>query len=163
MKLKLDESVSSSQDVRALGLEIRDYARWYGQNGIKARVGVRKRKQVESPPISPAAQDLIRAVASKGTLKRKDLDELIDELSYIEAKSPRITITLAAIAPGSLKKSLVNWCREHIAPNVLVDFRFNSTLLGGMVVQYGSHVYDWSFRRQILAGSAKFPEVLRRV
>ncbi len=162
MKLKLDDSVSSPQDVRALGLEVREYARWFGQNSIKARLS-KRRQLIEAPAVSPAALSLIHEAASKGSLKRKDLDNLIAGLAELEAKSPRITITLAAIAPGSVKKSLVGWCRQHIAANVLVDFRFNSTLLGGMVVQYGSHVYDWSFRRQILTGSQKFPEVLRRV
>ena len=53
-------------------------------------------------------------------------------------------------------------CRP-VAPDVLVNFQFNATILGGMVVRYGSHVYDWSFRRQILAKRDTFPEVLRRV
>jgi F0F1-type ATP synthase delta subunit len=50
-----------------------------------------------------------------------------------------------------------------VAPNMLVDFKFNSTMLGGMVVQYGSHIYDWSFRQRILDARDKFPEVLRSV
>jgi hypothetical protein len=32
-----------------------------------------------------------------------------------------------------------------------------------MVVVHGSRIYDWSFRRQILATREKFPEVLRNV
>jgi len=62
-----------------------------------------------------------------------------------------------------IQKNLVNWCRENIAPNILITFQFNATLLGGMVIRHGSNIFDWSFRRQILAARNNFPEVLRRV
>jgi F0F1-type ATP synthase delta subunit len=77
--------------------------------------------------------------------------------------APRVTVTLAAPAPNSLKQTIALWFRENIAPNTLVNFKFNSTILGGMVVVYGSRIYDWSFRRQILVSREKFPEVLRNV
>jgi F0F1-type ATP synthase delta subunit len=74
-----------------------------------------------------------------------------------------MTITLAAPATTGIKKQLTAWCRDNVAPDVLVRFEFNQTLLGGMVVRFGSHIYDWSLRRQILDGRTKFPEVLRNV
>jgi F0F1-type ATP synthase delta subunit len=95
--------------------------------------------------------------------KKIRLDKLIETLEDYGTSAPIITITLAAPAPNSLKKTLIDWCRKNIAPNALIDFRFNATMLGGMVVQYGSRIYDWSFRRQILAARDKFPEILRNV
>ena len=70
---------------------------------------------------------------------------------------------MAGPAPAQLKQKIVEWCRKNIDGDILVDFRFNATLLGGMVVKWGSHVYDWSFKRQLMAARAKFPEVLRNV
>jgi F0F1-type ATP synthase delta subunit len=70
---------------------------------------------------------------------------------------------LAAPPSNGIKKTLVAWCRKNIATDILVNFDFNSTLLGGMVVRYGSHVFDWSFRRKILEEHSKFPGVLRNV
>ena len=74
-----------------------------------------------------------------------------------------MSITLAAPAGAGLKRTLAEWCRQNIDENLLVHFDFNATLLGGMVVNYGSRIFDWSFRRRILEDRAKFPEVLRRV
>ena len=81
---------------------------------------------------------------------------------YIKT-APSITITLVAPTTNDTRKTLVNWCRKNIAPNILVDFRFNTTILGGMVIRYGSHIFDWSFRRQLLNNSKNFSEILRHV
>jgi F0F1-type ATP synthase delta subunit len=44
-----------------------------------------------------------------------------------------------------------------------VNFNYNRSLLGGMVVRAGSRVFDWSFRRQIIGAEEKFTEVFHRV
>jgi hypothetical protein len=161
MKLQLPNSVSSAQDVGALTLEIKEYTKWFTHNAIKQRVNAKR----GAPPmeISPAAHELIRNWCGKKLLTAQILDELLDALESFQRTAPSLTITLAAPANNSAKLTLVTWCRENIAPDVLVSFQLNTTLLGGMVVRYGSRVMDWSFRRQILASRANFPEVLRRV
>jgi len=161
VKLNLQNSVYSPQDLKAIIMEVRRYSRWFAQNSVKTKVSGNATK--EPLAISEAAAVLIREVAKEYPLSQQVLDDLIATLEDLEASSPKITITLAAVPGNKLKKALGEWCRENIAPGILIDFRFNATLLGGMVVQYGSHVYDWSFRRQILAARDKFPEVLRRV
>lgn len=155
MKLKLPASVASSQDLTALLLEMREYAMWAAHEAIKKRVNPKHISPAYE--LSPAGKDLLREAPSD------DVDGLIKTLEGYAASAPSITFTLADTPPGSLKTQLVSWCRENIAPDVLVTFRYNSTLLGGMVVRYGSRVFDWSFKRQIFASRTKFPEVLRRV
>jgi hypothetical protein len=161
MKLNLPDSVASMQDLLSLRAEARDYAKWYAHESIKKTFGTRKTS--DQPELSPAADALLRAWKADHNFDRRTLDELVDELTKYIDSAQTLTITLAGPAPGSLRESLVAWCRGNVAPNVLVDFQFNSTLLGGMVVRFGSHIFDWSFRRQILDARAKFPEVLRRV
>ncbi len=160
MKLQLHDDVISLQDLKSVTLEVRQYAKWYSQYAIKTRVT--SGKSAPPPAVSPAAATLIKAWADDKP-DQKGLDELLAALGELETKSPRVTITLAAPAPGSLQRTLVDWCRKNIAANILVTFRFNATILGGLVVQHGSHIYDWSFRRQILSARGNFPEVLRRV
>lgn len=161
MKFNSLDNISSPQDLKAIILEVRRYAKWFSQASVKNQVA--GTKATEPLIISAAAAALINESANEKPVTTKSLDELIAGLEAMEAGSPRIVITLAA-APGvGLKKKLADWCRQNIASNILVDYRFNSTILGGMVVQYGSHVYDFSFRRQILAARGNFAEVLRRV
>ena len=161
MKLALPASVSSLQDVTSLLLEIKEYSRWFAHESIKKRVNATHAS--EPPAMSKAAEDLLRAANAKASLTRADIDQLITMLDHYRTTAPTLTITLAAPPTASVKATLVNWCRENIAPHILVNFQFNSPLLGGMVVRSGSRVFDWSFRRQLLEAKDKFPEVLRHV
>ncbi len=159
--LKLPNSVASQQDLTALILEVHTYAKWFSHVMVKQQVHVGQ--MGEPPPVSEAAGQLLHAWAAGQPLSQQRLDELLAALEEFKTTAPSITITLAAPAPGDLKQTLTAWCRQNIAPSILVTFKFNATLLGGMVVRYGSHVLDWSFRRQILAARGNFPGILRRV
>ncbi len=160
--LALPDSVSSQQDVSSLLLEVKTYARWLAHSSILHRVSTRKK--APSPPVlSPAATELLHHAEASKPLTSRTLEGLVSELELIRRSASSVTITLAAPATADIKASLVGWCRQNISSTILVTFQFNSTLLGGMVVRYGSHIFDWSFRRQILAARNSFPEVLRRV
>ncbi|HEX5797513.1 MAG TPA: F0F1 ATP synthase subunit delta [Candidatus Saccharimonadales bacterium] len=159
MKVKLDGSVASPQDLKTLILEMRGYAHWFSQNAVKKRLNAKSAS--EKPDLSVAAESLIRDLNQKKSLDRKGLDELIADLEEFADTAPRLNVTLAAPPVRGLKKTLVNWLREEISPEILVTFDFNSTLLGGMVLRCGSRIFDWSLRRQILDERARFPEVLR--
>lgn len=161
MELQLPDTVFSRQDIKAVVNELRAYARWQAQAAVKKKVA--GDATAKPPELSPSAAELLEALGKKQEISRKSLDGLIGALEQYEASAPRLTITLAAPAPAGLKQQLTGWCRKNIAPGVLVDFKFNSTILGGMVISYGSHTFDWSFRRQVLANRNKFPEVLRNV
>ena len=160
-RLKLDDTVSSPQDIKALVLEIHEYAHWFTHNYVKLRVHARNTSP--EPEISPAAKSQIRTWNAGTETTTKSLDQLIATLEDYANTAPVLTVTLAAVPSAGLKKQLVSWCRNNLTPNVLINFQFNATILGGMVVRSGSHVYDWSFRRTVLAERERFPEVLRRV
>ena len=161
MKVQLPDTVSSAQDLAALTNEVRDYAKWFAHNAIKERVHA---KNATPPPaLSPGALELVRSAGSSKLLSSQSLDQLIAGLEAAKNSADSVTITLAAPATSSVKQALVRACRENIADNALVTFKFNSGLCGGMVIHYGSHVFDWSFRRQILENRNRFTEVLRRV
>jgi len=161
MKLKLPDTVSSLQDVIALKNEVREYARWYAHESIKK--DVHAKNITKAPVLSVAASMLLHDMEAQNALNRRGLDELVAALTNYASTAKTITITLAAPATQSVKATLVGWCRENITPNILVTFQFNTTLLGGMVVQYGSRIFDWSFKRQLLGARESFPEILRHV
>lgn len=161
IKLELPDSVSSSQDLAALTLEVRDYAKWFSHNAIKKRVHAKHNSP--APDLSHAASEMIESWRAKKPLTTSSLDDLIKALEKYKDTAPTLTITLAAPPTKDIKQTLVSWCRKNIKPNILVSFQFDATLLGGMVVRYGSHIFDWSFRRQLLAARERFPEVLRSV
>jgi hypothetical protein len=161
MKFKLPDTIASPQDLRSLQLELHDYAKWFAHESIKKHFDAKKGSQM--PSLSTSALACIRSWHVNETLSLTTLDALMKQLEDYRTSAPTITLTLAAPATGAVRTTLVSWCRENIAPNVLINFQFNAMLLGGIVVRYGSRVFDWSFRRQILSARTTFPEVLRRV
>jgi hypothetical protein len=162
MKLQLPNSVSSQQDLTALTLEVHNFAAWSSSSTIKNRVSA-KSPASEPPVLSPAAKELLGAWGNDKLLSTESLNELSEALKEYAESAPTMTITLAAPPTGDIKQMLVDWCRKNIDPAMLVAFEFNGNLLGGIVVRKGSHIFDWSFRRQILDQRAKFPEALRNV
>ncbi len=159
--LLLPEDIVSPQDLAALLFEIRQYNAWYQSEVIKNRVELSS--QVIPPKISKTAVNILGNAAKDGRLSPEALDELIRGLEYVKKSSPTITITLADLPTNALRTTLAKWCRTNIAPTILVQFTSNRRILGGMVVRYGSRIYDWSFRTKLLANKAAIPEVLRRV
>ncbi len=157
----IPKTISSASDLTGLILEVREYTKWYNQYANASRVGAPY--QIAQPELSPTASQLIRDWASQTQVSSKSLDELVAQLEHTKVHAPVITITLAAPATSEVKAQLVAWCRANLSPDILVTFRFNATILGGMVVRYGSTIYDWSFRRTILNERHRFAEVLQRV
>ena len=161
MKLKLPDSIASPQDVSALLLEVKEYSQWFSHELIKVESNIKHVSK--SPELSTGAKTLFEEMFSKKSIDKGSLDDLVDILSKYSNDAPIMTITLAAPVPNSVKETLVAWCRNNLAKNTLVNFQFNTSLLGGMVVRFGSHIFDWSFRRQILGNKNNFPKVLRNV
>lgn len=161
MKLKIPNSIASPQDINDIIIELHDFSKWYGHESIKSNLHAGKKS--DPPVMSPSASALLQEWQVKNNLNQSSIDELVNNLKDCLKNSPSITITLAAPPTVNIKSNLVQWCRNNISTDILVNFQFNRVILGGMVVRYGSRIFDWSFRKQILAARNKFPEVLRHV
>ena len=163
MTFRLPETIASSQDLRSVTAEIKDYSRWYMHESIKQRVAKKSGSTLKNEPLlSKGASDLLRDISSDD-LSRKDFDSLLRNLESATQSATTLTFTLAAPVTSSVKEKLVAWCRHNVDETVLVSFQHNSTILGGAVLRYKSRVFDWSFRRAITDNASHFPEVLRRV
>jgi hypothetical protein len=160
--IKLPETICTPQDLTELLVEIREYAKWYEHESVKQRSGTKTPRSTQ-PVLSVSTATYLRAASTNGSLQAAQLDTIIHELESYKAAAQTITITLAAPAPERIRTLLTAWCRESLSPTILVSFEYNRTLLGGMVVRYGSHVHDWSWRRSLLTTKTSFSEVLARV
>lgn len=161
MKLRLPDSVASPQDLNTISIEVRQYQKWLAHESIKKQVNAKHVS--EQPVMSSSIKELFRNYDLSKIIDQHSIESLIETLEKYKDSAPSITLTLAATPTNTVKSTLVGWCRDNISPDILVAFQFNATLLGGIVVRHGSHIFDWSFRRQILAARDRFPEVLRNV
>ncbi len=160
-KFALPDSIATPEELVRATLEVKEYAKWFNQESIRRRVS--KKKGPAAPELTEPARAIISHWGDGGPTDSRDMATLIKTLEDFKRHTETVTITLAAPVTSSLKRTLVAWCRSSISPSIFVSFQFNSTILGGAVIRYGSRVFDWSFRRQLLDNSAAFGEVLRRV
>lgn len=161
MNLVIPDSIASRQDLSAVTREIHTYAAWASRELIKQKV-VGKAAGTQ-PAISQEANAVLRSWMYGKPMTKTKLDELTKALEIYARTAPSVTITLAGVPAGETKTKLVAWCRRELRPNILVSFRLNRAILGGMVVAYGSHIHDWSFRRKLLETTTSFSQVLERV
>lgn len=101
--VKLPDSVSSSQDITSLLLELRDYNRWFKHESIKKSANITR---VSEPPIiSPSATEILRSLESKKSTNQQSIDALIETLEKYSRTAPSITLTLVAPTTNDIKKS----------------------------------------------------------
>lgn len=161
MKIKLTDQIISSDDLRQLIEELKDYIKWFNHEKISKKVS--KSSTITKPEFSEQLNDLLSLWHDKKEMSSLTLDALMDELSdYIE-KAPRMSITLAALPTTKIKIDLTQWCRKNVSPEILIDFKYNRTILGGMIISYKSHIYDLSYRRRLLASKDKVIGALANV
>ncbi|HSE60799.1 MAG TPA: hypothetical protein VLA88_00735, partial [Candidatus Saccharimonadales bacterium] len=67
-------------------------------------------------------------------------------------------VVLAAPANRTLKRQLTVWFRTQIHPLSLLTFTFRTDIGGGIILQAGSHMYDYSFRAVILDNKQRLME-----
>lgn len=162
MSFRLSEDIISTEDLRDVSEEIKRFKQWFSHNQIKLKV-TQHHKAANRPELSDAAEDLLNQARDNKELTIAKIESLLDYIDDCLRKSPTVRITLAAIPSSAVKHQIVAWLRANISSSILTDFRFNTSLLGGMVVISGSHIYDWSVRRQLLDSKDKLSGVLSRV
>ncbi len=66
-------------------------------------------------------------------------------------------------ATRTLKRQLTVWFRAEIHPYALLTFALRSDLCGGIVVQTGSNLYDFSFREPLINNRRRIAELAANV
>lgn len=154
----LPSTISSPQDLSLLILDVKKYAKWYLQYYTAQKA---KTKYAElQPEISKIASELIISWDKQAPLTPTNLEDRIKSLEKTARTAPVINITLASPPSQEIKKTIADWCRSNLSPDILISFQFNSTILGGMILRTGSKIYDWSFRTKIINAKKSFSEVI---
>lgn len=162
MTFNLTPWLSSPMRLTQVEGELQQYALWYAHSKIQRQVGAGN-STADAPKLSVPTLALLAEVQKEQAITGDSFDDIIARLKTITQTAPSVTVTLAAAPSEGLKQTIVSWMRTQVDPNALVTFQLNSAMLGGLVVRLGSHMYDWSFRRQILDKKGQFAEVLNRV
>jgi len=156
-ELSLPPDVYSPEVLSIVMMELRDHILQATQAATKARV-TNATTTAERPHLS--AQ--LRAVLATAGVKEDDLarlQTLSTQLEDLRKQAPVVHLLLTALPNRPQKHQFVQWFREHIHPHLLLTFATRSDIGGGVIVQAGSHVYDFSFREQLIHNKKRIGEL----
>lgn len=156
MVLKLPADIHSADQLQFCAEELRRYA-------AAAAGAARAEESPPLPELSPESQILQGLLPASERQNSQSLEDLRLEIEKLITQWPSVSITLAAPAPRALKAELTGWLRQNIRPDLLVSFNVNPDIAGGMLIRTTNRVFDFSFRKLLLARPARFTEVLENV
>lgn len=113
--------------------------------------------------LSEVALEVLQGLPESKQADRETLEDLRGQLEQLAESAPVITLTLAAPPTRGLRQELVAWLRTNVKAEVLVQFRVNPDIAGGMVIRAGSRIFDCSFRTRLLAQPERFAKRLQDV
>ena len=151
----LPSSVSSPEDLLAVAKELKQLS-----SAISKRS--RFKDNASKTPYDRLSGMAIDVVKEQKRNLTSDimLGAFAQELLGVIKTAPQIVVVLAAPVTPDLRDTLTEWFRKNLSPTVLIRIQFNPSLLGGIIVRYKSHIYDWSFRSSILQKKDNFAKVL---
>lgn len=127
----------------------------------QARSKVTK-KIANTPPVSALLLDVLK----EAKVSIDDLpaaEQLLPNLELIRSKTPVVHVMLAALPHEDLRQQITKWFRASVHPQLLLTFGARHDIGGGMILQAGSHQYDFSFRHQLLDNKIKISQIFKRL
>lgn len=153
MKLSLPPNIYTPDQLQLCSQEL---------TALAARSRGRSKAKLAEEALSIPAQAILEGAGVEGSDAAK-VEELAVKLESLLAQSARITLTLAGPSTHALREELVAWLRTNLNPNLLVSFKVNPDIGGGMVVRTTNKIHDLSFRKRLLDDPAAFIKTLENV
>lgn len=90
-------------------------------------------------------------------------EKLLKQLEAIRDRAPAVHLMMAGLPNRDLKRKLTEWFRTEIHPYTMLTFATRADIGGGVIIQAGSHIYNYSFREQILSHKHRISEIYNSV
>jgi hypothetical protein len=158
VKLPLD--LYSPEQLSAIIIELRSHL-----SALRDAAARAKAAHGEAPTMPHTSALLLGALHESGT-SPTDLaagEKLLKELEAIRDKAPAVHVMMAALPNRDLKRKLTEWFRTEVHPYTLLTFATRADIGGGFILQAGSHIYNYSFREQILKNKSRLSEIYHSV
>jgi hypothetical protein len=155
---ELPAAVYSPQLLESVTYDIEHYLEWYRQAAVQKKVGA---KPDPEPTHSAETVLVIEAWLAGKTPTLESLEALVEELRSLNL--PEVHVMLAALPNRHQRETLVSWFRANISPHLLLSFVADRNLGGGLVVRTPNHVYDFTWKQQLLSGRDKLAGIIRHV
>lgn len=157
--VRLPVDLYSPEQLSAIIIELRGYIGTLRDTAVRA-------KAAHATAGAPHASALLVGTLHESATSPTDqpaTEKLLKELEAIRDKAPAVHLMMAALPNRDLKRKLTEWFRDEIHPCALLTFATRADIGGGLILQAGSHVYNYSFREQILNHKARISEIYNSV
>jgi hypothetical protein len=155
---ELPAAVYSPQLLESVMYDIEQYLEWYRQAAVQKKVGTKPQAE---PTHSAETVLVIEAWLAGKTPTLESLEALVAELRSLQL--PEVHVMLAALPNRSQREALVTWFRANITSHVLLSFVADRNLGGGLVVRTPNHVYDFTWKQQLVSGRDKLAGIIKHV
>jgi hypothetical protein len=152
---RLPVDIYSPDQSSGLLLALHEYIAEVHNAAVQAKV----KNQSMPRPEMPATVENLATGSGVDPTNLQALDELYKNLELALQKAPTMHVTLSAIPGRTVKRQLTVWFRTQVHPMSLLTFSARSDIGGGIILQAGSHLYDYSFRQRILANPKRIGEL----
>jgi F0F1-type ATP synthase delta subunit len=158
--VQLPTDLYSPDQLSAIIIELRGHSSSLRDANVRARV---VRAEVSAPThLSALLLGVLRST-NISTTDQAGAEQLLKGLEAIRDKAPAVHLMMAALPNRALKRQLTEWFRTEIHPFALLTFATRADIGGGVIIQAGSRIYDYSFRQQILGHKHRISEIFQSV
>lgn len=156
----LPQDLYSPDQLSALVLELKTFRSATQDADTRTKTGSKKSPLLPEP--SPLLSTIFKDMGIT-TLSITAVEDLHKRLETMLNKAPVAHVMLAGMPSQAIKRQLTDWFRKQVSPDMLITFSVRGDLCGGAVIQVGSHIYDFSFKRLLLENKQKIGEIAGRV
>ncbi|HSE29219.1 MAG TPA: F0F1 ATP synthase subunit delta [Candidatus Saccharimonadales bacterium] len=122
---------------------------------------VRDSKARSTPtPLPPTGLAQVFSAMGVKTSSTDELESLKEQLKAFLVKSPTVNIILSAPPTNGVKQQITSWFRQQVSPNILLNFSARADIGGGIILQVGSRIYDFSFKKSLLDNKSRIAELI---
>lgn len=149
----------SADQLSAVIIELRNYIGDLHDHNVRKKLN---KNHTEEPPKTSA---LLLGVFNSVGVKHEDLDaaeKTLKILQEVRKTSPVVHITLPDTPSRTLKRQFTVWFRTQINPTTLLSFALRTDMGGGVIVQAGSHIYDFSLKKKVINNRKQIYEIYKR-
>jgi hypothetical protein len=154
VELHLPLDLHSPDHVSGVLVELQKYRGELRDSVVRAKAGGKGGK----PDMTEHLEGLLKS-SGVTTDNEPALEALAKILDTTLKKAPVMHVLLAAPATRTFKRQITVWFRSQVHPHSLLTFAARSDIGGGIILQAGSHMYDYSFRSAILDNKKRLMEL----
>ncbi|MDX1535334.1 MAG: F0F1 ATP synthase subunit delta [Candidatus Spechtbacterales bacterium] len=146
-KIKLPSFISSHEQVY-----------FYIQELNRNRSSVANQEKIKEP-----LRSYLIGLSETDEISATLIDNFLEVLIETKENAPRFHVVFADYPEREIRTKITSWFRNNIHPRALISFRYDSLLVGGLVVRSRNKIFDFSFRNKLQNSKLKPVDILENV